>query len=456
MTYRILTKMATIRSPTKKVRDDTDLNRMTESRAPAQKTAFPKVSTQLTTESAKTKTRLSTGECQPGKPEERPPPASRLSSPTESFSNSKLSNRLDRANELVREAKQHLNQARNLKTEIKNDAFKVIDKLFGLIKEGELELSKRDQAKETEKSKEEDLAKIIEQHAKLIKENNQKMEQLKETLEQNEPRTYASVVGVQTQRKPSPGALHSVVVTSRDETETGDEILERIRKVVDAKEGGVKIDRIRKARDRKVIVGCKTEDDRRRVKEKLIQVQEHLHTEDVKNKKPLVLLRDVLKINSAEDIKRALKNQNSNIFEGLKEEEKMVEIVYNKPARNPHTQHTVIRVAPKVWQRMTETGAVHIDLQRIRVNDQSPLVQCSMCLGYGHGRRFCTETVEKCSHCGGPHKRAQCELFMAGAPPSCCNCVRAKYENTEHSAFGDSCPIRQKWDALARSAIAYC
>lgn len=74
--------------------------------------------------------------------------------------------------------------------------------------------------------------------------------------------------------------------------------------------------------------------------------------EDVKNKDPLVILKDVLTYNTDEDIHKALKNQNSDLFEGLKQEENRVEVLFKKKIRNPHTHHVVLRVSPKLWNRL--------------------------------------------------------------------------------------------------------
>lgn len=202
-----------------------------------------------------------------------------------------------------------------------------------------------------------------------------------------------------------------------------------------------------------MIVGCKTEEERDRIKAKLRGTKE-LNVEEVKNKDPLVIPKDVLIYNSDEDVLNALVNQNKAIVgdtKGLK-----MEIAYKKNTRNPHTHHIVMRVSPKIWQGLVDAETVLIDLQRVRVADQSPLVQCSLCLGYGHGRRFCKETIEKCCHCGGPHTKANCADWLAGVAPSCCNCTHSKMDRTDHNSFSQECSIRRKWDALARASIAYC
>lgn len=251
-------------------------------------------------------------------------------------------------------------------------------------------------------------------------------------------------------------ALHSVVITSKDENETGEQVFEHIRKAVNAKEEGVRIDKIRRARDRKVIIGCRTQEEIGKVKERIKKAGSRLNVEEIKNKDPLVVLFGVLQSNTDEDILRALKKQNHHLLKDIPGEDDRMEVRFRRKARNPLTAHVVVRVSPPIWSRLTMVGMVHIDLQRVKVADQSPLVQCSLCLGYGHGKRFCSEPLEACSHCGGPHKRIDCADWIAEAPPSCCNCRKAKIDRTDHNAFSAECPVRRKWEALARSTIAYC
>ena len=217
----------------------------------------------------------------------------------------------------------------------------------------------------------------------------------------------------------------------------------------------MEVERVRKAKDRKIVMGCKTQEERRKIKERIEAVGQNLIVEEVKNKDPLLILKDVLLIHSNEDILKALQNQNRGVFFDLGEGERTT-VKYRKKARNPHTCHVVLSVSPMIWRRAIDAQTVRIDLQRIRVADQSPLVQCTRCLGYGHGRRFCKEPADLCSHCGGPHMSADCPDRRLGEKPACRNCARAGIEDHAHNAFSNECLIRKKWDALARASVAYC
>ncbi|CAK1553836.1 unnamed protein product [Leptosia nina] len=81
--------------------------------------------------------------------------------------------------------------------------------------------------------------------------------------------------------------------------------------------------------------------------------------------------------------------QNKNITSSIAEEDFRVKEKYRRRARNSHEEHVVLQVSPKLWSALTTAGKIHVDLQKVYVEDQSPLVQCTRCLGFGHGRRNC-------------------------------------------------------------------
>lgn len=380
----------------------------------------------------------------------------------------KYASRIVEARACLAKAKLHLNNSRNLKTEIKTEVTQAVERLYNLIKELEEEKKGKGgketgnsgvEQMETEGNK--DVLLKMEEHTKLMLENSKKLDDLKVAIEEQRESlhkmTYADAAATkQEERFPKRNTLHSIIVTSEQETDSGEVVLNKIREAIDAKEGWVQVSKVRKAKDRKIVMSCATKEERSRVKDKLEKAGKHLVVEEVKNRDPLIILKDVLLINSDEDVLKAIRNQNRAVFQGLDEEENRLQIKYRRKARNPHTCHIVASVSPKIWRRVVDMGAIYIDLQYIRVADQSPLVQCSRCLGYGHSKRFCREALDPCSHCGGPHLRAECAEWLAGSAPVCRNCTKAETGCTDHNAFSHECPIRKKWDTLARSAIAYC
>lgn len=305
----------------------------------------------------------------------------------------------------------------------------------------------------------------INENIKIMTDSRSQMTDLNDNMSQlrtdingssNNKITYAEMVARQHDRNVATAPMHTIIVSSEDDQDTSQTVIDKIRTAVDAKNSGVRVDRVRKAKDQKVVLSCQSKEDLEKITAKIKNPQNHLRVESMKNKDPLVIIKDVLSFNTDEDIVTAIKNQNGHLLSSISPDDLRVEVKYRKKARNPHENHLVLRVSPKVWQRLTSAGRVQIDLQRVRVQDQSPLIQCSRCLGYGHGRKLCCDTVDLCSHCAGPHLRADCPSWLAGEAPACRNCHTAKYDKTEHNAFDNECPIRKKWDAIARSSVAYC
>lgn len=434
----------------------------------AAKTDAPIVSTQTVkvTQPAPAKTRQRLPLSQDSKTSSRRASTEAIPSPPKQ---PKYIDRTSEARACLTKAKLHLNNSRNLKTDIKTEVTQAIERLYNLVKELEEEKKGKagNEAGKTgavqigEAAGKNDLMTKMEEHNKLLLESCKKLDDLKVTIEEQkgnlERMTYADIAATRQEKgPPERNTLHSIVITSEQETDSGEVVLNRVREAMDAKEGWVQVTRVRKARDRKIVMSCATKDERNKIKDKLEKAGKHLVVEEVKNRDPLVILKDVLLINSDEDILRAIRNQNRAVFRGLDDEENRLEIKYKRRARNPHTCHVVASVSPKIWKRVVDLGALYIDLQRIKVADQSPLVQCSRCLGYGHTKRFCKEAVDLCSHCGGPHLRTDCAEWLAGAAPACRNCTKAEMGCTNHNAFNQECPIRKRWDTLARSTVAYC
>lgn len=382
-----------------------------------------------------------------------------------------------------------LNSARNLKTDIKTTTTAAIERLYYLVKEAEaagnrsreLEGSKVEEVKTPPPSQPipaaNEYLKNLEEHKGLMKEHCEKLEALKEIMEGHQttmreqmdnlqstikdfnPVKYTYAQAAANPRMPHTGAkppLHSIVISSEDVNDTSTQVIEKIRTAVNATECGFRVDKLRKAGGQKVVLGCGTRGETERITNKIKESNSNLKVEPTTNKDPLIVLLNVLKVHNDGDIIKALSNHNKHLLVDLKPEEVRIGVRYRKRARNPLQNHIVLQVSPLVWRRLTDTGMVYIDLQPVTVKDQSPLVQCSLCLGYGHARRYCTQTLTKCSHCGGPHTRTECADWLAGHPPVCCNCTQANLDQRSHNVFSGECAVRQKWDALARAAVAYC
>lgn len=399
-------------------------------------------------------------------------------------------------------AKQHVGDSRNLRSDLKKGILKAIDQLYHIIKTGEERVKEvtrdetgtpgnedrtREGRHETPHAdREQHLAEKLEAHAQLLKQHTEEVIALKKTLERSMEReekvlaeigelktttlelggrvldTCAASTSANATKTPPhsrldilPSPSYAVIVRSDTIEEEGGDLTKRVKMALKAKEKGIQIHSVKRIRDNRIVVKCNNKEELEKATKQLKNDRE-LEVEHTTNKNPLVVLRNVLVSVSDDDVLTALRNQNARLVENLSVEESVAMVKYRRRARNPLESHVVLQVSPMLWRRLTEAGRVYIDVQRVRVEDQTPLVQCSRCLAYGHGRRLCLEEVETCHHCGGPHMQAECPDRAAGLQRSCVNCRRSKNADDRHAVYSNECPVRRKFEVLARQTTTYC
>ncbi|CAG9782637.1 unnamed protein product [Diatraea saccharalis] len=265
-------------------------------------------------------------------------------------------------------------------------------------------------------------------------------------------KTYAEAAKIKNKYRQR--TLHSILVTSKNEMDTAEEVIGKTKEILEPEKNKIQIERIRKVKDQRVIISCMSEKETERIREK-ISSSEHLKVERVRNKNPLVIIKEVKFKMTDDEIRNAIKNQNPDIYIEQQREENGIKIKYRRKTINNEKCHIIAQVPSEMWKKMVTKGHLYIEMERVRVEDQTPLIQCTRCLKYGHGKKFCPDSVDRCSHCGGEHLRAECPNRKAGVPPQCCNCTHAELQDNQHNAFSIDCKVREKWDSLARSTTSY-
>ncbi|GBP11531.1 hypothetical protein EVAR_93010_1 [Eumeta japonica] len=284
------------------------------------------------------------------------------------------------------------------------------------------------------------------------------LERIRKAVEQPQKRTYSQVAATTPSAPakkiplPQRGSAHTIIVTSKETADTADHVIEKIRRAVDARKMKV-CGPAEEDKGPKVVISCPTRKDIDRMSGQL--KEKGLKVTEATRKLPMVVIRDVLRENTDEDIVKSLKKQNKHATADLDWGSIEIRVRFRKRARNDHECHPVLEVSPELWRRLVDAGYVYVGLQRRPVWDQSPLVQCTQCLGFGHTRKYCTVKAEICAHCGGEHRSQICEKRQKGEAPKCINCTRDKLNDTAHGAFSSECSVRNKWDAIARARVSY-
>ncbi|CAH2105842.1 unnamed protein product [Euphydryas editha] len=271
------------------------------------------------------------------------------------------------------------------------------------------------------------------------------------------PNTYAQVTARPKSESVDKRPNHTLIISSRNPQETSEQVLTKIKDSLDLKKSGAKMERVRKARDQKIVVRCASKEDMAKIRGQ-VQKNAELTVREPTNQDPLVCVRGVLNCYSNEEIADLIKAQNDHIFEGVDKAALKMKVRYRKRARNPHECHPVIELSPVLWRRFVDKGKLYVGFGRCVVEDQSPLVQCMRCLGFGHTKALCKQGKESCNFCAGEHVGGNCPSKAKGDSPKCINCLRAKRSGPDlaHTAYSSECQERIKWDGIARSRVQYC
>ncbi|GBP71823.1 hypothetical protein EVAR_88678_1 [Eumeta japonica] len=126
------------------------------------------------------------------------------------------------------------------------------------------------------------------------------------------------------------GAEHTLKVSLRCENHTAKQVVAKLRSVVDVREMGVAVDRLRKARNQKVIVSYSTAEDARKIDERLKMRGAKLRVSKPDKKLPIVVIWDVLRMNTDKDIVRSLGTHNRHSGEDLNWEMERAKVCYRR------------------------------------------------------------------------------------------------------------------------------
>ncbi|GBP35707.1 hypothetical protein EVAR_82641_1 [Eumeta japonica] len=110
--------------------------------------------------------------------------------------------------------------------------------------------------------------------------------------------------------KPRSGSSHILIISSKYENHTAEQVVNKLHGVVEARKLGVVVDRVRRAKNQKVVLICSSAEDNKKIEER-IRVQ----GADLKVSKPGTAIRDVLKINSDEEMTRSLRTHISDYLD---------------------------------------------------------------------------------------------------------------------------------------------
>lgn len=272
----------------------------------------------------------------------------------------------------------------------------------------------------------------------------------------NEEKSYAMVV--REKSHPIPKANFALLISSKKD-KPADEIEKILKDKIKVSKLGIGISGIKKTYQNKIILTCDKQNDTEKI---INEINKHpdieIHANEIKKKKPCIIIKGVDACYKEEEILIDLINQNEDIKNAMTSETENEPIVVKKKLKNKKSDklsNFIIQTTPYLRKIIISKERINIGYTKAHVEDCDPLMQCYHCLGYGHTSLRCLENMKspRCLHCAGEHKIQDC--VKKQEPAKCHNCTNRKGYQNEHPGNSYLFEFRKKMLKNAQMRIEY-
>ncbi|KAF0710730.1 Reverse transcriptase domain-containing protein [Aphis craccivora] len=118
----------------------------------------------------------------------------------------------------------------------------------------------------------------------------------------------------------------------------------------------------------------------------------------IQTRKPMVMIYDIDRDLTVEEIKDLIKTQNQELTTGKKELERTP--LFRRGPRDSPTVWWVCEVEPSLHEKLLKLGKLYIGLAKCRVQEYFDVTQCFGCCKFGHKQAECRSQKVVCSFCG--------------------------------------------------------
>lgn len=252
------------------------------------------------------------------------------------------------------------------------------------------------------------------------------------------------------------------VITIRQAGELRDKTPERIcqdfRAAFDPRTEQLQLKAVRPGRGGLIVVAESKEQVQKIKNNKALQ-EAGLMVEEVKNRAPHLLLREVDTDLAEEKLQEGLYVQNPGLSEGgklpLEQFKKNFRPVRKYEPRGKRgikgKCNWVVECSPQVRNLVMKEKRFFLDYGVVRCEDYLVPSRCYKCHSYNHVAKYCKAKDSTCGYCATEgHKYAECpEKEKDGSKPTCAACKKIGEKETEHSVEARECEAFQR----AREAL---
>lgn len=229
------------------------------------------------------------------------------------------------------------------------------------------------------------------------------------------------------------------------------EVMQQLKKEINAKETGGGFKSVRHLKSGTVIVESYDKNQQEKLNSAL-KSKDHIKIKDVENTDPMFAITGIEKGYSNEEFVEELIRLNDEIEEELGYSVKdKIKIITKKLCRNPNKENWILQAPPTIAKWFLKKQLINFDLVKVHVQEHFNLAICFKCCGFGHVTKYCTEKV-CCHKCGGEHLGKDCNTEQ---DLKCPNCTKMKYNEKQHTARDVNCPVYKERLSRFKNRINY-
>lgn len=270
------------------------------------------------------------------------------------------------------------------------------------------------------------------------------------------PLSYAEKVNM-TSKKVAPKAVQPPknVVIIRPETDQGkiktsEEAREAVFTLVNPRKKGIQVAAVRNISGNGLAVettnaeGLKAFTNNDKLKEA------GLKASTPQRRHPRMILYDVPRDISEEEIRTCLKKQNRDRF--TEEDVAAIKFCFRTGRKDQTETNWIMEVPPCVRTKLL-LGKLYISWNACKVRDYLAISRCYKCQNYGHVAKYCRVPHDISTHCAeSGHATKECP--NKAKHPSCVNCKKAGKKG-DHAASNANCPMHKKALELLTARTSY-
>ncbi|XP_076182708.1 uncharacterized protein LOC143154527 [Ptiloglossa arizonensis] len=163
-----------------------------------------------------------------------------------------------------------------------------------------------------------------------------------------------------------------------------------------------------------------------------------LHIERPKKMNPSIMVFDVDKKVTKEDITEQLWSKNLSSELGKRKSELVIRPRASYKTKDPEKVNWIVETPGIIFSELMAKRRVYLGFESHRLKQHYNLTRCFKCCAYGHIAKDCSH-AQTCEHCGKEgHLKKDCP--DAKEKPVCVCCRKARRKDTAHSIKDNKCP----------------